>query len=67
MNKKRLLFGVLSSLLLAVGFARAAERFDPVSREIENRLDAPAPDGTTGGELRATGDCNWNCDALFER
>lgn len=27
---KRLVFGLLSSLLLAVGFVRAADRFDPV-------------------------------------
>lgn len=33
MNKpKRLILGVLSCLLLAVGFARAADRFDPMSK-----------------------------------
>jgi hypothetical protein len=30
-NKKRYLFGLISTLLLAIGFARAAERFDPMN------------------------------------
>lgn len=29
---KRYLFGVLSTMLFAVGLARAAERFDPLTR-----------------------------------
>jgi len=33
-NLKRILFGVLSSLLFATGFARAAEQLDPVSRAV---------------------------------
>jgi len=40
-NKKRYLFGLISTLLLTVGFARAAEHFDPI-----NRTDA-ATKGTT--------------------
>jgi hypothetical protein len=31
---KRLVFGVLASLLLAVGFAQAANRLDPVSLSV---------------------------------
>lgn len=33
-NLKRIVFGVLSSLLFAVGFARAAEQFDPLTRSL---------------------------------
>lgn len=43
---KRLVFGVLASLLLAVGFAKAADRLDPVSRSlnmIHGVMDDPAP------------------------
>ena len=31
---KRLVFGVLSCLLLAVGFARAADRLDPMTQSL---------------------------------
>ena len=31
---KRLLLGVISSLLLAIGFARAADRLDPMSSSL---------------------------------
>jgi hypothetical protein len=35
MNKiKRLVLGVISSLLLAAGFAQAADSFDPLSRSL---------------------------------
>jgi hypothetical protein len=30
-NKKRYLFGLISTLLFAVGMSRAAERFDPIN------------------------------------
>ena len=33
-NIKRLLFGALSTLLLAAGFVRAADRFDPVTDDL---------------------------------
>jgi hypothetical protein len=56
----RLLLGILSSLLLAVGFANAAERFDVVSSHsvtVENPLplmpciacELPGGGGTGGG------------------
>ena len=49
MNKlKRLMFGVLSSLLLAVGFVQAANHLDPMSRTLgvnsENSVASTAPD-----------------------
>ena len=52
MNKlKRLMFGVLSSLLLAVGFVQAANHLDPMSRTLgvnsENSVAATAPDCTS--------------------
>jgi len=31
---KRMLFGLFSSLLLAIGFARAADVLDPISRSL---------------------------------
>lgn len=33
-STKRLVFGVISTLLLAAGLARAADRMDPVSRDV---------------------------------
>ena len=33
-STKRLVFGVLSSLLLAGGFARAADRLDPMTQSL---------------------------------
>jgi hypothetical protein len=44
---KRLLFGLLSSLLLAAGFAHAADRFDPVSTHARNFPDIVVSDGPT--------------------
>lgn len=53
-NLKRLVFGVLSSLLLAVGFVQAADHLDPMSRSLstnpENVVTSSAPD------------CGGNCD-----
>jgi hypothetical protein len=47
-NLKRLVFGVLSSLLLAVGFVQAADHLDPMSRSLsvnqENSVSSTAPD-----------------------
>ena len=47
-NLKRLVFGVLSSLLLAVGFTRAADRLDPMSQSVlvneGNVVTASTPD-----------------------
>ena len=42
---KRLLLGVFSSLLLAVGFARAADRVDPMSVSLSSNLDSPVAYG----------------------
>ncbi|HEX2852134.1 MAG TPA: hypothetical protein VHO24_02770 [Opitutaceae bacterium] len=53
---KRLVFGVLASLLLAVGFANAADRLDPMSANIGSihgvTDDPPGPgcDDGSGGE-----------------
>jgi hypothetical protein len=45
---KRLAFGVLSSLLFAVGLARAGDHLDPISRSLtaadKGRVLASAPD-----------------------
>jgi hypothetical protein len=51
-STKRFFLGLVSSLLLAVGFVRAADRFDPVSRALpsinENlQLNATAADTHT--------------------
>jgi hypothetical protein len=46
-NLKRLVFGVLSSLLLTVGFVRAADQLDPMSKSLsvnqENSVTSSAP------------------------
>lgn len=53
-NLKRFVFGVLSSLLLAVGFVQAADHLDPMTRSLsmnqENSVTSSAPD------------CSGNCD-----
>ena len=51
---KRLIFGVLASLLLAVGFANAADRLDPVSKSVGTTLGVtedpvPGPNCDQGG------------------
>lgn len=50
-NTKRLLLGFLSSVLLAIGFARAAETIDPITLscgiETQSANFASIP-GTTG-------------------
>ena len=57
-NAKRLVFGLLSSLLLAVGFVRAADRLDPVSADHA---------GTTKHQLRLALDTSSLCDAMIEQ
>lgn len=51
---KRLIFGILSSVLLAVGFAKAADQFDPMTRNIQHSVGAPlqenAEPGAQGGD-----------------
>jgi hypothetical protein len=42
---KRLFLGVLSSLLLAVGLARAADRLDPMSVSLNRTSGTPVADG----------------------
>jgi hypothetical protein len=45
-NKNRFIFGLLSSLLLVCGFARAADHFDPLSRANASKqlISGVAPD-----------------------
>jgi hypothetical protein len=45
----RLAFGIVSSLFLAVGLARAADKLDPINQALrtqEQNVAAPAPDTT---------------------
>ena len=53
-NLKRFLFGALSSLLFAVGFVRAADRLDPMSRNL--------PSIDTGSAQIGAPDCSTFCD-----
>jgi hypothetical protein len=55
-NFKRFLFGVLSSLLFATGFVRAASQLDPMSRS----LDQTATDSVISGAP----DCSSPCDVV---
>jgi len=44
---KRFVFGILSSALLAVGLAQAANRFDPMTRSLppaDAQINSLAPD-----------------------
>jgi hypothetical protein len=45
-NKNRLFFGLVSSLLLVCGFARAADHFDPLNRSNASKqlISGVAPD-----------------------
>lgn len=52
----RLVLGLLASLLLAAGFARAADRLDPMS--VSLRGSVIQSDDTDGG----TGSCSMPCD-----
>lgn len=49
-NTKRLILGVISSLLLAAGFAQAAEKIDPI-----------AANSSTQSSLRVAEDCDGPC------
>ncbi len=51
---KRLLFGAFSTLLLAAGFARAADRLDPVTNDLSK----------SGQEMRGAPDCVTMCDEV---
>ena len=47
-STKRLIFGILSSVLLAGGFARAADRLDPMSQSLRpTASDVVLSDGPT--------------------
>lgn len=51
-TNKRFVFGLLSALLLAVGFVRAADQMDPMNRILKDSdkgacADGPAPTCTT--------------------
>ena len=54
---QRLVLGIVSSLLFAVGFVRAAERFDPISANVVTQADQ----ATT-----AAADCGGLCDAQLD-
>ena len=53
---KRFLFGMFSSALLAVGFVRAADRFDPISHSV------PAPDAVINGAVPGS---TTECDVVL--
>ncbi len=44
-TSKRLIFGILSSILLAVGFAKAADRLDPMTGSIQHSVGIPLQEG----------------------
>ena len=50
---KRLVFGVISSLLLAAGFVRAADRLDPMTNSLRISTDF----GTVGMAPPCTAPC----------
>ena len=52
-NLKRLVFGVLSSLLFTIGFARAADLLDPMSQSLPDRSESV---------ISSTPDCGTLCD-----
>jgi hypothetical protein len=55
-NLKRLILGALSSLLLAVGFARAADQLDPMSRSL--------PHVSADSSVESSPDCATLCDIV---
>jgi hypothetical protein len=56
-TSKRWFLGLCSTLLLAVGFARAADVLDPMSREL-----AAMHDGTPNRPISVSEDCGSICD-----
>jgi hypothetical protein len=52
-NLKRLVLGVLSSLLFTAGFARAADLLDPMSRSLSLNTDT---------SISGAPDCSSLCD-----
>jgi hypothetical protein len=55
---KRLVFGVISSLLLAAGFVRAADRLDPMT----NSLRISNDNATVGIAMSCTVPCTVPCE-----
>jgi hypothetical protein len=55
---KRLVFGLASSLLLAAGFMRAADRLDPMNNSLRFTPD--------NDQVGATPPCTWPCDIASE-
>ncbi len=53
-TSNRFLLGVLSSLLFAAGFLRAANHFDPMSRDL--------PDLKSDTNVNGAAGCVVNCD-----
>lgn len=57
-TRKRYLYGLISTLLFAVGLVRAAERFDPVKQSSVRPLPIVAD------AILSTGSCSINCHAI---
>jgi len=57
-NLKRLVLGVLSSLLFTVGFARAADLLDPMSQSLPLATDST---------ISSAPDCSSLCDVYDEK
>ena len=55
---QRLVFGVISSLLLAIGFVRAADRLDPMTNSLSSSID--------NGTLGVAAPCTDPCQIAFE-
>lgn len=53
-NYPRFFFGVLSSLLFAVGLVRAANAVDPLAKDL--------PDASSRATMKAAADCSNLCD-----
>jgi hypothetical protein len=47
-NTKRLILGVISSLLLSAGFAQAAEKIDPLASDIASETTLQVADDCDG-------------------
>lgn len=63
-NIKRLVLGLVSSLLFTAGFLRAADRFDPINRELNSRSNeniVGAPDCTLPCHIVGAPDCTLPC------
>ena len=55
---KRLIFGILSSVLLAVGFAKAADQLDPITQNLPRTVGLPLQDSDHPISDKNPGDMN---------